>query len=486
MNWDDEAEVVILGFGAAGAAAALAANELGGSVILVEKQSPEAPTPNIRMSGGAFMASTNSAQTLRYLEKCAGGVVEREPLAALAEQATRLKPWMEQQCPDLPFTYLGGAEHPEFEGAEAIKVYQVGKPKFRLDPEAATGKDLFDHLRFKVESLPVRIRWRTRARRLIQEEGGKVIGVEVDDGETKRIRATKGVVLATGGFEYDELAKKTYLAAPMHFYGNRANEGDGLRMAQAAGADMWHMSQVVGRAVGNFELEDGSEQAFFISIAPPGYVLVDGDGERFANEDPQAFLTHSFYHELIKFDTERGIFPRVPCYWLFDEKRRGHGPLSPLKVGARSVGLYDWSDDNSREIDRGWIARGETTAEAARNAGHEFPEVVERSVAEFNAGCRRGSDPFGRDGKTLIPLENPPYYCVKLYPGGSNTTGGPRRDSQARVLDPWGSPIEGLYGAGELGQVSGRLYASDGFNLCEAFCYGRIAAASALGKPVPL
>ena len=68
---------------------------------------------------------------------------------------------------------------------------------------------------------------------------------------------------------------------------------------------------------------------------------------------------------------------------------------------------------------------------------------------------------------------------MALYPGGSNTCGGPRRDERARVLDPFGVPIPGLYAAGELGEPFGVLYPSSGSNLSEALCFGQIAAETA-------
>jgi succinate dehydrogenase/fumarate reductase flavoprotein subunit len=85
----------------------------------------------------------------------------------------------------------------------------------------------------------------------------------------------------------------------------------------------------------------------------------------------------------------------------------------------------------------------------------------------------------------MVPVKSGPFYCVKLYPGGSNTTGGPRRNQQAQVLNTYGEPIEGLYAAGELGQATGMQYPADGSNLSEAFCFGQIAAESALGLSRP-
>jgi succinate dehydrogenase/fumarate reductase flavoprotein subunit len=82
----------------------------------------------------------------------------------------------------------------------------------------------------------------------------------------------------------------------------------------------------------------------------------------------------------------------------------------------------------------------------------------------------------------MVPLDQPPYYCVPLYPGGSNTSGGPRRDERARVLGVDGEPIPGLLAAGELGSPMALLYPADGSNLSEAMCFGQIAAETALDE----
>jgi len=482
-HWDIEADLVILGFGAAGAAAAITAAKTGAKVLLVEKQKRDAHTPNFRMSGGLVMTFTDADKAETYLARCAGPMVGRPEIRALAERATTLRAWLDAHCRGTPFTQVNKAEHPEFEGADACEVFQQGRPRFKQDPQAGNGASLFASLRETVETGSADILWGTAAKKLLRDEDGRVVGVLVDDGVEKRIRARSGIILSTGGFEYDEAAKLSFLRAyPMYFYGNPGNTGDGLRMAQEVGADLWHMSQIVGRGVGYFDMDDGSRQAFFIAINPPGYVILDGDGKRFANEHDQAMNKHDFYYDLVHFDTHRGINPRMPCYWIFDEKRRLKGPATLINVGACSVGLYEWSEDNSREIERGWITKGDTPEAAAQAAGLDAPEAVAASIHAYNEGCASGTDAFGRPADTLVPIDTGPYYCVKLWPGGPNTTGGPRRDAGGRILDVRGNPIPGLFGAGELGQVSGQLYPADGANLCEAFCFGQIAAENALAR----
>lgn len=473
------ADVVIVGYGCAGAAAALAVAERGGTAIVLEKQGPERHTPSLRMSGGMVMMLDNAEAGGRYLDACAAGSVPAAVSRAWAERATDLLEWLDEQGVEAGLTRCAGAEHPDFEGADAVAVYQPGGVSLRLDPSGGAGRALYGALTAAVAARPgVTIAWESPAERLVKSAEGRVTGV-IAGGRTYSARA--GVILCCGGYEMDEQMKRDFLPAyPTYFYGNPGNTGDGIRMALAAGADLWHMNLMIGRAIGNFELAPGRWQAFIIGIAPPGYVITDRAGRRFADEDPQARLGHAFYYELLRFDPQRGVFPRIPAYWFFDERRRLAGPLTLAHLGAGAVGIYDWSPDNSREIERGWIHAGRTVEEAAAAAGVEDPEQAARSVATYNSGCAAGADEFGRSAASLVPLDRGPFYCVPLWPGGSNTSGGPRRDDRARVLDPYGAPIPGLFAAGELGQAIGTLYPADGGNLSEALCFGQIAAESAL------
>ena len=144
------------------------------------------------------------------------------------------------------------------------------------------------------------------------------------------------------------------------------------------------------------------------------------------------------------------------------------------------LGYYQWSKDNRQEIELGWIKQGKTVAEAAEAAGVLDPEEVERSIAAYNKACETGVDEFGRPADSLVPIDEPPFCCMRLYPGGATTNGGPRRDAKARIVDAFGEPISGLYGAGELGGAIGVLYPSPGANLGEALAFGAIAAETAM------
>lgn len=480
-RFDQSADIVVVGFGCAGLAVAVTAWRAGAETLILEKQAPDAHTPSTRMSGGLTMATTDVAKAATYLDRCAGGMVPKDVSEAWAARATGVIDWLHAIAPELDMRPVASAEHPEFEGSEALVVYQPGGAKKRLDPAGKTGPFLWEKLATNFHALTgIPVLWQSPVGRLMRNHAGRIIGVETTDG--RRIGARKGVVLCCGGYLHDSRMKRDYLRTwPVYFYGNPGNTGDGVRLAQEVGADLWHMNQMIGRAIGNFQLEDGTDLPIMLFLNPPGYVITDRYGKRFADESAQANLLHGFYYHLLAVDPHTGETPRNPCFWFFDERRRRAGMLTFSLLGAHAVGIYTWSEDNSAEIARGWIASGSTIAEAAAAAGVSDPAAAEAEVAAYNAICRTGSsDPFGRPVDTMVSLDEGPFYCVRLYPGGSNTTGGPRRNARAQILDTRGDPIPGLYAAGELGQGTGMLYPADGSNLSEGFCFGQIAAESAL------
>jgi succinate dehydrogenase/fumarate reductase flavoprotein subunit len=470
------ADVVVVGYGGAGAAAALAASAQGADVLVIEKQPEGRHTPSTKMGGGALMAVTDVEKATDYLDYCAQGMVPEPVSRAWAERAFGVLDWLDRTA-GVPLDKSMGAEHPEFPGAEAIQSYA---PR-------GYGAGLFKHLSAAVrERSNIRVLFDAPGSRLLRDSDGRVTGLEAGG---QPIEARQGVILTTGGYEYDDETKLNYLkGSPIYFYGNPGNTGDGVRMAQAAGAALWHMNQMIGRAIAHFELDDGFNLNCLVMVGgrpdqatTNGYILTDGMGRRFANEHMQAMSRHDFYYLLLQYDPARHDYPRNPCYWFFDERRMKVGPPVNTDIGPPAHGYYDWSEGSEAEIAKGWIARADSIEEAAAKVGVADPERAAQEVREYNAACASGEDRFGRPAVSLIPLDSPPYYCMPLYPGGSNTCGGPRRDEHARILDVFGEPIEGLYGAGELGEPVGLMYPSNGANISDCMCFGQIAAEHAVG-----
>ena len=113
------------------------------------------------------------------------------------------------------------------------------------------------------------------------------------------------------------------------------------------------------------------------------------------------------------------------------------------------------------------------------NAGLMNPSELRKEVKKYNEFCKKGEDAdFQKPKQWLQPLEDPPYYAVKLWPGGPNTLGGPKRNTRAQVLRVDNTRLPRLYAAGELGSVWGMIYEGGG-NIAECVAFGRIAGTNA-------
>jgi succinate dehydrogenase/fumarate reductase flavoprotein subunit len=206
-------------------------------------------------------------------------------------------------------------------------------------------------------------------------------------------------------------------------------------------------------------------------------IRVDKQGKRFMSENRPS--RHGFGQKeyLMFFDGVIGDFTRLPCWAIFDESGRTRGPLATKrKFGWYGwYSDYEWSRDNSQEIAKGWIVKGETVAELATKISMK-PADLEDTITKYNGYCKNGVDPeFDRPKNSLLALEKPPYYAVKLFPTMVNTQGGPRRNAKCQVVDPYNEPIPRLYSAGEMGSFWGWMY-NGGGNNAECLCTGQIAA----------
>jgi hypothetical protein len=489
MRWDMEADVVVVGFGGGGSAAAITASDLGGDVVVFEKQLQERHLPSTAIMGGGGMFVTSVELGAQYLDACAAGLTPYEVSRAWAEKAADLEAWMNALDPKRfrLSTPKPGSEHPGFVGAETVVWSRGIGIEADGSERPVQGVGLFAALSHAVRSRGIPVHYGVAGRRLVEVDG-HVIGLDGFDavtGQIVRARARRGVVLATGGFEFNEEMKRQFLPVrPAYFYTSEASTGDGILMAQAVGAALWHMQGLVGRGTGHFEAPDKTEVNVHLLLASPGdrdaagYIITDCHGRRFANEDPQAELAHGFWYHMMTFDPEHGEFPRVPSYWFFDERRRKAGPLTMVHADPLPD-RYRWSADNLREIEQRWIASGDTIESTAAAAGLKDPAEAAASVSAYNKGCALGDDAFGRT-RALTPIDEPPYYCVSMWPGGTNTSGGPKHDEHGRVVHVFGYPIPGLFAAGEVGQYMGSLYPGGMAYYSDVLCSGRIAGESAM------
>jgi succinate dehydrogenase/fumarate reductase flavoprotein subunit len=517
-RFDETYDVVIAGFGLGGGVSAINAAQAGAKTLIVEKS--EVPGGLSICSYGAVRSARDAAGAFEYLKATNGGRTPDDVVRALAEGMCDLEAYVrelarvngatvvssieeneQKEKANDPYRRRVSANYP-LPGTDAFyHTTVVAVPGFDAGKEypwangAPNGPRLFKVVDDNLKKLGVEVRLGTAALRLIADPATKEVrGLRVRRGGRELdIQARRGVVLACGGFEGSTALKAQFLQChPVFNAAARTNTGDGIRMAQDLGADLWHMWHVHG-AYGFRHTDPAYPYAIRVKRFPdwfPGeqdrvrlkmpWILLDRFGRRFMPEY-QPYTQDTAVRPLQHFDPVTQSFPRNPAFLVCDEAGRRLYPLG--KATSNDVDVrYEWSEDNLREVDNGILRRAETLTGLADALGLDA-RTVSASIERWNAQCARGEDAdFGRPAGSMMPIENPPYYGARVWATLSNTQGGPVHDAQARVIDAYGAPIPRLYAAGELGSAFGHLYLSGG-NIAECFVSGRIAGrgAAALG-----
>jgi len=328
--------------------------------------------------------------------------------------------------------------------------------------------------------------WLSSPVRELTVENGAVTGAIVSrEGREVRVRARRGVVLACGGFPHDVARRrKMFPHAPTgneHYSpGPTGNTGDGLRLAEGAGgriedrlpnAAAWVPVSLTTR-------KDGSKGVMphFIDRAKPGVIAVMRDGRRFANEGNSY---HDFVQAMIK-AAKPG--EEIAAFLVCDHKTlRKYGlgcvPPFPMPLG--------------HHLKTGYLMRGDTLEALAAKAGIDAKAFAE-TVRQFNVTAPLGQDAaFGKGSKAynryqgdalhgpnpcVAPIENGPFYAIKMVIGDLGTYAGIVTDANARALDAEGRVIPGLYAAGnDMASIMGGNYPGAGITLGPALTFGYIA-----------
>ncbi len=470
-TWDIETDVVVVGYGAAGCAAAITAHDAGARVTVLEKM--PAGGGNSLLSSGIFF-SPRSPEAARYVEALCFNKTSPEIIETYVEGCMRTVGWLKELGAEIePFEPVDASyprripSWPNFPAADEMEycIVSGATDGFRAKP-------LWKLLSGNVESRGIAVMTGTPAKELITDGNGEVVGVVAErEGKRVSVRASKAVVLTCGSFEYNEAMREAYLPyTPLVPIGNPGNTGDGVMMAQKVGAALWHMSAFYGWFVFKTPEYPGG---FSINFQAPSFVYVDKGGWRFTNE--AGWESHERSKGTMTFLPERPNYPQLPVFAVFDEVARRKAPLVGRVAGISS---YQWSLDNSREVERGWIRRANSFAELASQIGIDAKGLV-RTIERYNENCKAGRDSeFNRSREALALIATPPYYAIPLWPACVTASGGPRRDKEARVVGEDGHPIRRLYVAGGLGSIWGFLTLTGG-GLTDGMVFGRIAGRNA-------
>jgi succinate dehydrogenase/fumarate reductase flavoprotein subunit len=436
----------------------------------------------------------DAGEAVKYLTKTQGGRVKDALIHAFAKGLSEIEAYLKKLATvngaTVEIVNEGHAGIYDFPGRETIYSIRITDvPGFSGYDWTYTGKNLFGQRFFKIlldniARRKIDIRTEAPAESLITNDAGEVVGLWATiKGKRTSIKASKAVILASGGFEFNEKLKKEYFEAmPIYSMGNPGNTGDGILMAQKVGAALWHMWHFHGSY--GFKFDD-FDAAFRITpggarnpTRPISWIVVDKAGKRFMNELHPA-CQDTAARPLGFFDPEIVDYPRIPGRMIFDEEGRKLSRIAnPLT--SHPEHRYVWSEDNLAEVERGWIKKYDTIEALAEGEGFE-PETIKATLDRWAEIVETKNDgDHSRPPGTLYPVSTPPYYAVPVWPILTNTQGGPEHDEKQRVLDAFGAPINRLYAVGECGSFFAHLYLLGG-NLSEVVISGRIAGTDAAG-----
>lgn len=518
--------VVVVGSGGAGLSAAIAARAAGADVTIVE--STEFIGGTTALSGGVAWVPLNhleaageardSREKARdYLAHLALGDADGELTERFIAQAGPAAQWLEENS-DLDWELLPYPDyHCEMPGGMTVggrslsaslitprpHVAQLLRPALswrapvthlevvsntidpdviaqrRTDGTVTMGQAMIAALLTSCLDLGIDVRTRTRALALV-EVNGDVVGVRAE-GPDGSATFDGRVVLASGGFERDPALSRAFLRIPAPAQtGAPGAKGDGLKMAMSVGADLGSMSEAWWAPTIHVPGDEISGEPLYRLIlnerSRPGSLMVDAHGHRFVNESQNYNDVGRTMHT---FDAGTYSFTRLRSWLVFDQRYRSSYLIGPVMPS---------------DPDPEYFCRADTIAELAQQMDVD-PDVLEQTIEDFNAGARHGADRhFGR-GETdydrvlgdpqaehpnLRPLEDGPFFAVRVHAGTLGTKGGPRTDGDGRVRHVSGGVIPGLYAAGNAAaSFLGLAYPGAGGTLGPAITFGVLAGQAA-------
>jgi fumarate reductase flavoprotein subunit len=460
------ADLVIIGAGLAGLAAAITSADAGASVIVVDKHYKIGGSA--MGAGGSFSAAGSRLQREKKIDdsparhfedanRIGKGKADPALLRLYTEQAAPTQEWLESL--GVEFNPAGPRMAPEHELYTTARTCDAkgGGPGYI----AALGRQLDA----RVKAGRVALLAETEARRLVTS-GGRVTGVAVaDDLGRARIIAGGAVVLACGGYGSNAAMVRRYnpsLANALRITSKYAT-GDGLRMAEAAGAKLVNMDLLPPYFAG-VENPPGSRRTLMISlisgIVPnfKGDIWISRLGTRFMNEDSPS-----------PDERERALrgIPDAAVFAIFDD----------AQLKANKPPLFAFDD----HLKAGHtVKRSNAIGDLALQIGVP-PGQLLKTIATYNGYVDAGRDAdFGR--KDLVKIQVPPFYAIVASGVIFMTMGGVRTNARLQALDAAGQAIRGLYAAGEVqgaAQWMGDGLMSGAGNGA-ALVFGRLAAQDAV------
>lgn len=508
-SWDEECDVLVVGTGTASIAAVAASRYGAESVIVLEKSEAMFGGTTATSGQGMGIPLTDAAkkagvedseeEVLRYYRSATKGRFDESVARSYIENGNKFLAWTTEEF-GFKWDFTSPAFQDYFEPCEGFLAYgrgslsvtEINGEKNESGVWAILQQAIQDDERSK-------LLMGTAATELVVEDG-RVVGVIAESkGKQLRIRAAKGVVLGTGGFDYNDDMRKEFLPFPL-FVTNAAqgNTGDAQRMGMSIGAAVAHMDcswgvpcflpdgQDPAEMIANNEIAftfTGNDWAMY--RGKPGAVVVNGQGRRFGDE---AQVYGVFNLDFGQFSSAQSGYPNIPAFFVCDSTYTAAYPLP----GQAAAG------DPLPEF----FVQADTLEELAEKLGIDADGLM-AEMAEFNEYAREGKDPrFGRGEKSidvntsglyagsrtdipnpcLSPVETGPFFGAVYVPGTCGTCGGLKINENAQVVRYGGEPIEGLYAVGNCSSgVSGGKYLHGGMTVGSGSVMSWVAARHILG-----
>ena len=478
VRWDAQYDVVVMGMGAAGMVAAKTAADNGAKVVIVEKCEEGKAGGNTKVCGQLFAYANGDKDAAKsYYTALAGGRdIEPEIIDAISEGVANMADiladefgfnkdeYMDWTGVNVVGTNMGAMspEYPEMPGHEKMALWTTHA--------GASDGYLYQGLKQNVTDRvdAIDVWYSSPAKSLIQDPVTKtVVGVTVErDGKEMNIRALNGVCICTGGFECNKEMVQHYLNvinyAPR---GGQFNTGDGIKMAQAVGADLWHMDcyeGLFGLGSVTYPVEEGIPCDMIATLAQNAVntgaaILVGTDGDRFVNERETVSHGHLYENGI----WENPTFPEKVWY-IIDETQKGEIEAAGAMPEEQLAKLTAY----------------DSIGALAEGIGVDKDRLT-KTIKNYNSFANNGEDyKCGREAQYMRAFDGKKYYAMYMVSGLLNTQGGPKRSANAEVLDTQGNPIPHLYSAGECGGITVCMY-QGGTNIAECITFGRIAGKNA-------
>lgn len=467
-QWDFETDVAVIGFGATGACAAIEARAAGANVILFERNSGSGGASGL--SGGEIYIGGNGGTEVqraagfddtteaftRYLKMAGGPCVDDAKCETYGQEALAHWGWLKAQGVPYKGNYLPGKHIEPMEDDTLIWSGSEAATPFCDHAEPAPrghviqfmgwggGRKLVDILEQRARDMDARIEIDARAIALIEDEG-TIVGVVVRiDNQNRYVRASKGVVLATGGFVMNEDMRRKYcpLTFKIHDPIGDKDDGSGISLGMSVGGEAIHMDQFFTTCP--WTIPEPHANGVFVNI----------NGQRFINED--------CYHGRV---SRTMIDQPGDCVYLLLDSAHYIEPFEHARMTIAGTG-DDW-EEVEREL--------------------EMPEgTLSATMKFYNDHASKGQDPlFGKKAPILQTLDKGPFIAIELNFETSYfsffTLGGLKTSADGEVLDRSGKPIAGLFAAGRCTSglpAWGHGYSS-GLSLADCTFFGRKAGCKA-------